>query len=148
MGLFEGFATLSPYYKESLNNDCLYVYVLYRFGWGRHSPKMITFLYNTYTHKLNYSIMEVGFETNPIGEYLSNHIEKGFVIIKDNHWVDDLFNCKPQCLMDVYDVDNYTILLKNVEKERWLFILNGHQKFYKPFEPIFEIVKSCVFGMI
>lgn len=148
MGAYENIATLSPYYKESLMNDCLYIYVIYRFGWGRHYPIMITFLYNLSTRKLNYSIMEVGFETNPINMYLSSHVEKGVEVINDDNWVDRLFNCKPKNLIDIYDVDNYSIFLKKANRERWLFILDGHQKFYKPYEPIFEIVKTCIFRAI
>lgn len=148
MGYLEKSATLSPYYIESLNNDCLYIYVIYRFGWGIHSPIMIAMLYNTVNRNLSFSIMEIGVETKKMKPFLSSHVEKGVEVINDDNWVDKLFICEPQNLINIYDVDNYSIFLKKADRERWLFILDGHQEFYKPYEPIFEIVKSCIFRAI
>lgn len=148
MGYLEESSILSLYYKESLSNDCLYIYVIYRFGWGRQSPIMIAMLYNTVNRRLNFSIMETDVETKTFKLFLSSHVEKGIEVINEDNWVDKLFDCKPQSLIDKYDVDNYTIFLKNRDRERWVFILEGHQEFYKPYEPIFEIVKSCIFGAI
>lgn len=147
MGYLEESATLSLYYKESLNNDCLYIYVIYRFGWGIRSPLMIAMLYNTINRILSFSIMETDVETKELKPVLSSHDEKDVVVINDDNWVDKLFNCMPQNQSDIYDVDNYSIFLKKADGERWLFILDGHQDFYKPFEPIFEIVRSCIFGL-
>lgn len=147
MSFFEESASLSPYYQESFNNNCLYVFVIYRFGWGIKSPQMITMLYNTVTMKLSFSIMETDVDKE-LKPFLSSHVEKGVEEIKDENWDDKLFDCKPQNLIDIYDVGNYSIFLKKADRERWLFIHDGHQEFYKPYKPIFEIVKSCIFGPI
>ena len=148
MGYLEESSTLSQYYIESLNNDCLYIYVVYRFSWGIHSPIIMAMLYNTINRKLCFSIMEIGVEAKIMKPFLSSHVEKGVEVINDDNWVDKLFNCMPQNLINIYDVGNYSIFLKKADRERWLFVPDGHQEFYGPFEPIFEIVKSCIFGLI